>query len=112
MRTIRMSLLGLAAVALVIFPTGGAGASNDPSFKDQWGLAKIGAESAWTRTTGAGIRIGIVDTGIDLEHEDLAGEVVESINCVGSVGDQGKCYGSAPDDQGHGQYGCAIAAAS
>jgi thermitase len=112
MRTIRMSLLGLAAVALVLFPTGGAGASNDPSFKDQWGLAKIGAESAWTRTTGAGVRIGIVDTGIDLEHEDLAGKVVESINCVGSGGDQGKCNGSAQDDQGHGTHVGGIAAAS
>src|SRR5687767_4082441 len=112
MRTIRVSLLGLAAAALVLFPTGGAGASNDPSFKDQWGLAKIGAESAWTRTTGAGIRIGIVDTGIDLEHEDLARKVVESINCVGSGGDQGKCNGSAQDDQGHGTHVGGIAAAS
>ena len=112
MRTIRMPLLGLVAAALVLLPTGGAGASNDPSFKDQWGLAKIGAESAWTRTTGAGIRIGIVDTGIDLEHEDLAGKVVESINCVGSGGDQAKCNGSAQDDQGHGTHVGGIAAAS
>ena len=112
MRTIRMSLLGLAAAALVLFPTGGAGASNDPSFKEQWGLAKIGAEAAWTRTTGAGIRIGIVDTGIDLEHEDLAGKVVESISCVGSSGDQAKCNGSAQDDQGHGTHVGGIAAAS
>jgi subtilisin family serine protease len=112
MRTIRMSLLGLAAAALVLIPTGGARASNDPSFKDQWGLAKIGAEAAWTRTTGAGVRIGIVDTGIDLEHEDLAGKVVESINCVGSGGDQAKCNGSAQDDQGHGTHVGGIAAAS
>jgi thermitase len=112
MRTIRMSLLGLAAAALVLFPAGGAGASKDPSFKEQWGLAKIGAEAAWTRTTGAGVRIGIVDTGIDLEHEDLAGKVVESINCVGSSGDQAKCNGSAQDDQGHGTHVGGIAAAS
>ena len=112
MRTIRRPLLGLVTAALVLLPTGGAGASNDPSFKDQWGLAKIGAESAWTRTTGAGIRIGIVDTGIDLEHEDLAGKVVESINCVGSGGDQAKCNGSAQDDQGHGTHVGGIAAAS
>ena len=111
MRTIRMSLLGLAATALVLFPTGGAGASNDPSFKDQWGLGKIGAEAAWTRTTGAGIRIGIVDTGVDLEHEDLAGKVVESISCVGSGGDPANCKGSAQDDQGHGTHVSGIAAA-
>jgi thermitase len=112
MRTIRMSLLGLAATALVLIPTGGARASNDPSFKDQWGLGRIGAEAAWTRTTGAGIRIGIIDTGVDLEHEDLAGKVVESISCVGSGGDQAKCQGSAQDDQGHGTHVSGIAAAS
>jgi subtilisin family serine protease len=112
MRTIRMSLLGLAATALVLMSTGGAQASNDPSFKEQWALGKIGAEPAWTRTTGAGIRIGIVDTGVDLEHEDLAGKVVESTSCVGAEGDQAKCKGSAQDDQGHGTHVSGIAAAS
>jgi subtilisin family serine protease len=112
MRTFRMSLLGLAVCALVLVPTGGAGASNDPSFKNQWALGKIGAEAAWGRTTGAGIRIGIVDTGVDLEHEDLAGKVVESASCVGAKGDQGKCTGSAQDDQGHGTHVSGIAAAA
>jgi len=106
-----MSLLALAATALVFVPTGGARASNDPSFKDQWGLAKIGAEKAWTRTTGAGIRVGIVDTGVDLDHEDLAGKVVESASCIGSGGDQSKCQGSAQDDQGHGTHVSGIIAA-
>src|SRR2546423_5039579 len=110
MRTIRMSLLGLAAMALVLFPTG-AQASNDPSFKDQWSLSRIGAEAAWGRTTGAGIRVGIVDTGVDLNHEDLAGKVVESTSCVGSDGDPAKCKGSAQDDQGHGTHVSGIAAA-
>ena len=112
MRTIRLSLLGLAVTALVLVPTGGAGASNDPSFNDQWGLAKIGAEAAWTRTTGAGIRIGIVDTGVDLEHEDLAGKVVESTSCLGTGGDPAKCKDTAQDDQGHGTHVSGIAAAS
>jgi len=111
MRTVRMSLLGLAVSALVLIPTGGARASNDPSFKDQWGLVKIGAPEAWARTTGTGIRIGIVDTGVDLEHEDLAGKVVESTSCIGSQGDVAKCKGSAQDDQGHGTHVSGIAAA-
>jgi subtilisin family serine protease len=107
-----MSLLGLAVSALVLIPTGGANASNDPSFKDQWGLSRIGAEGAWARPTGKGVRIGIVDTGVDLEHEDLAGKVVESVSCVGSGGDLAKCKGSAQDDQGHGTHVSGIAAAS
>jgi subtilisin family serine protease len=111
MRTSRIVLLGLAVSALMLVPMTGAGASNDPSFKDQWGLARIGAEQAWARTTGAGVRIGIVDTGVDLQHEDLAGKVVESISCVGSGGDVAKCGGSAQDDQGHGTHVSGIAAA-
>ena len=111
MRTVRITLLGLAVTALAVFPTAAARASNDPSFKNQWGLARIGAEKAWARTTGAGVRIGIVDTGVDLNHEDLAGKVVESISCVGSGGDPAKCKGSAQDDQGHGTHVSGIAAA-
>jgi subtilisin family serine protease len=111
MRTVRVSLLGLAVTALMLVPTTGARASNDPSFKNQWSLARIGAEAAWTRTTGTGVRIGIVDTGVDLDHEDLAGRVVESTSCVGSGGDVAKCQGSAQDDQGHGTHVSGIAAA-
>ena len=112
MRTIRIALLGLAAMALTLVPNGSAGAAGDPSFREQWGLARIGADQAWTRTTGDGVRIGIVDTGVDLEHEDLESKVVESISCVGSAGDPAKCTGDAQDDQGHGTHVSGIAAAS
>src|SRR5438445_8121135 len=110
MHTVRTALLGLAGTALAVFPASAAHASNDPSFKNQWGLARIGAEKAWARTTGAGVRIGIVDTGVDLGHEDLAGRVAESISCIGSGGDAAKCRGSAQDDQGHGTHVSGIVA--
>jgi thermitase len=58
------------------------------------------------------VRIGIVDTGVDLNHEDLTGKVVESISCAGSGGDVAKCQGSAQDDQGHGTHVSGIAAAT
>ncbi|MGH9036890.1 MAG: S8 family serine peptidase, partial [Acidimicrobiia bacterium] len=55
-----------AAVAGLVLGLGPGGApvsaSNDASFDKLWGLAQIGAPAAWTRTTGEGIRIGIVDT--------------------------------------------------
>jgi subtilisin family serine protease len=111
MRSVRIAMAGLAATALAVLPTAPAHASNDPGFKNQWSLARIGAEKAWSRTTGAGVRIGIVDTGVDLDHEDLAGRVVESTSCVGSGGDTAKCKGSAQDDQGHGTHVAGIAAA-
>ena len=110
----RIRGLALAICALVTVTTATfapAGASNDLSFSEQWGLPQIGAPAAWATTTGAGVRIGIVDTGIDLTHEDLAGKVVAHTSCVGSGGDPSKCKGSAQDDQGHGTHVAGIAAA-
>jgi subtilisin family serine protease len=109
MRSLRLASIPVVAAVLVLGPV--ANASNDPSFAKQWSLAKIGAEAAWARTTGANVKIGIVDTGVDLNHEDLAGKVVESTSCVGSDGDPAKCKGTAQDDQGHGTHVSGIAAA-
>jgi subtilisin family serine protease len=100
---------GLALAAGLSPP---AQASNDPSFGKQWGLSAIGAPAAWARTTGAGVRIGIVDTGVDLTHEDLAGRIVESTSCLNTDGNALKCTGSAQDDFGHGTHVAGIAAAT
>ena len=104
-----ISALMLASV-LVLSATP-ADASDDARFPEQWSLGKIGAPAAWASTTGAGMRIGIVDTGIDLNHEDLAGKVVAHTSCVGAAGDPARCSGSAQDDQGHGTHVGGIAAA-
>jgi serine protease len=89
-----------------------AGASNDPGFDRQWNLQRIGAEAAWERTTGARVRVGIVDAGIDLEHEDLANRVVAATSCLQSQGDPAKCTGSGQDDVGHGTHVAGIIAAN
>ena len=95
--------------ALVPAPASG---SNDAAYSRQWALPLIGAPQAWARTTGAGVRIGIVDTGVDLTHEDLAGRVVASVNCAGSGGVSAACVGSAQDELGHGTHVSGIAAAT
>lgn len=99
-------------LVFALIPTTGTSASNDPAFAQQWALPRIGAPAAWSLSTGAGVRIGIVDTGVDLAHEDLAGKVVASTSCIGSSGDASKCSGSGQDDNGHGTHVAAIAVAS
>ncbi|MEY2566447.1 MAG: hypothetical protein QOE35_976 [Actinomycetota bacterium] len=100
---------------------GPAGASCDPGYDRQWGLGQVGAPQAWSKSTGAGVKIGVVDTGIDLNHEDLASKVVAGTKCENTSGSPSECAGGgnptsnkkdAQDDYGHGTHVAGIAAAS
>jgi len=51
---------------------------NDPMFSQQWGLKNnsysdidINATAAWDITRGAGVKVAVVDQGIDPDHNDL-----------------------------------------
>ena len=44
--------------------------------KFQWMLDAVHAKSAWTVTKGKGIRVGVIDTGVDATHPDLIDRVV------------------------------------
>ena len=64
----------------------------------------IGAPVAWAAgLQGRGITIGVVDTGVDVTHPDLAGQVAATRDYTG----QG--FG---DGHGHGTHVCGIAAGS
>jgi serine protease len=108
-----LATLALVILAAVVFaPFAGAtsgGVPNDPLFTAQWGLTMVGAPQAWATSTGRGITIGIVDTGVDLTHQDLAAHILASTDCVGSDGDPTQCHGTGQDDNGHGTHIAGIA---
>lgn len=67
-----------------------------------WGIKRIKANLAWPLSTGAKVKVAIVDTGIDRYHKDL--KVVGGVNTV----NHGKTF---HDDNGHGTHVAGIVAA-
>jgi subtilisin family serine protease len=98
----RKLFASLFLVLLIAMP---AWASNDPGLAQQWGMQKIGAQTAWQKSTGEGIVIAVIDTGIYFSHEDLnaAGKFVDGKDYIDEEPPQ--------DRDGHGTHVAGIAAA-
>jgi subtilisin family serine protease len=62
-----------------------------------WGLKAVGAEVAWQKTKGKGIKVAVLDTGVDADHRDLSQNMKAHVDFTGSR------YGSE-DVQGHGTH--------
>jgi len=74
----------------------------------QYWLAQYGIEKAWGITQGAGVRIAIIDTGVDGSHPDLQGAVVGGADFSGL----GSSDGQTPvgEDRRHGTMVASLAA--
>jgi subtilisin family serine protease len=51
---------------------------NDPLYDLQTNLVALGIARAHQRTQGAGVRIALIDTGVDSAHPDLRGRIVRT----------------------------------
>jgi subtilisin family serine protease len=54
--------------------------TNDTAFPYQYYLKQIKSTTAWLTTVGEGIPVAILDTGVDINHPDLAGKVPDGIS--------------------------------
>ena len=78
---------------------------NDPWWDRQWGPERIKCPDSWDFETGSkSVKIAIIDTGIDYNHEDLS-------NCVFGGYDFVNDDNDPMDDNGHGTHCAGIAAA-
>jgi subtilisin len=68
------------------------------------GVLQIGAPQAWDASRGKGIKVVVLDTGIDAQHQDLAPNVKGAVSFV---------PGETPHDgNGHGTHAAGIIAAA
>ena len=72
-------------------------AAADSAGKAPWGIQRVHAPQVWSRATGAGVKVAVIDTGIDATHPDLAANYAGGYNAVEP--------GAEPtDDHGHGTH--------
>jgi subtilisin family serine protease len=117
------------AVALAATAAPQALAAADPLLSDQWALSEpqaIGAQEAWKQSHGDGVVVAILDSGVQLNHPDLAANLWKNPGEVPGNGkdDDGNGYvddvnganmftdnGNVNDDEGHGTHVAGIVAA-
>ncbi len=91
-------MLGALAVAAswsVLFVGAAQPAAADTQSK-QWYLSAMQAEDMWKVATGEGIKIAVVDTGVNSSTPSLQGQVLKGVDVTGASGDE------TDDYNGHG----------
>ncbi|MBK3531109.1 S8 family serine peptidase [Streptomyces rubiginosohelvolus] len=94
----RVRVLGTLAVAAswsVVLVGAAQPAAADTQSK-QWYLASMQAEDMWKVTTGEGVKVAVVDTGVNASTPSLRGQVLTGVDVTGAPGDE------TDDYRGHG----------
>ena len=119
-----------ATLALGVAAAAPAHAASDPLFDEQWALSNpkaTGAQEAWTQSSGDGVLVAILDSGVQLSHPELASKLwtnkgetpgngvdddrngfVDDVHGANMINNGG----NVEDDEGHGTHVAGIVAAA
>jgi subtilisin family serine protease len=96
--------LALAALSALVLSAGalGAPAEADAVRSAQWYLSALGVQKAWTLTRGAGVKVAVIDSGVDGSIPDLRGAVVagKDFSGEGSANGQTPVYSTSGKEHG------------
>ncbi|MFE0134956.1 type VII secretion-associated serine protease mycosin [Streptomyces sp. NPDC059037] len=99
MRIRQLTTAAVAAGSLALLPT--VAHADDGIRAQQWALDAMHTDRAWQTTKGKGITVAVLDTGIDAEHPDLKGNVLQGKDMVG--------FGAKRGDRPWARHGTAMA---
>ena len=78
-----------------------------------WGVDRIDADLVWGTTTGIGVDVAVLDTGLDFDHPDLISNIAGGVNFAGWWWVDGSTLHYYWDDRnGHGSHCAGIVAAA
>ncbi|WP_231921141.1 type VII secretion-associated serine protease mycosin [Micromonospora auratinigra] len=96
-----------AAILAALLVLGAARpAAADSRRQEQWYLDTVKIDAVHKVSTGRGVVVAVVDTGVEASHPDLAGQVLAGLRSDGRPGD------GRSDDDGHGTHMAGIIAAT
>ncbi|BBC32524.1 hypothetical protein SGFS_038180 [Streptomyces graminofaciens] len=105
-RTLRPVSMVSAALGLLLVGIAATPAHAESVRAQQWHLDAMHAEEMWKVSTGRGITVAVIDTGVDSSLADLKGQVLDGKDYSGLDGDE------HTDVDGHGTSMAALIAAT
>ena len=79
---------------------------NDPYFSEQWDMTSgsygINATNAWSQSTGKGVTVAVIDSGILTDHPDLKGQLLPGYDFIADAerARDNDGYDDDPSDEG------------
>ena len=106
-------VVAIAALALLLVPEAAAAAASAPApgaptartdlvRSHEYWLDSYGIRAAWATTQGQGVRVAVIDTGIDGSVPELRGAVVDGTDFSGQGGADGQTPVGSGEDADHG----------